>query len=137
LVAAASEGLARHGLGGAASHLICGHHNEHHRLEEKLAAFTRRSGALFFSTGYMANVGVIAALAGKGDTIFSDALNHASIIDGCRLSGARVRIYPHGDTTTLEAQLAETEGHKLVVTDGVFSMDGDVAPLRQLAALCR
>ncbi|WP_417547051.1 8-amino-7-oxononanoate synthase [Marinobacter segnicrescens] len=137
LVAAASAGLSLHGLGGAASHLICGHHSEHHRLEETLAAFTRRSGALFFSTGYMANVGVITALAGKGDTIFSDALNHASIIDGCRLSGARVQVYPHCDMTTLESQLAETGGHKLVVTDGVFSMDGDVAPLRKLAALCR
>ncbi|MFL1406071.1 8-amino-7-oxononanoate synthase [Marinobacter sp. M1N3S26] len=137
LVAATRAGLDKHGLGGAASHLICGHHSEHHRLEEKLAAFTRRSGALFFSTGYMANVGVITALAGKGDTIFSDALNHASIIDGCRLSGARVRIYPHSDTETLAEQLAETDGHKLVVTDGVFSMDGDIAPLRELAALCR
>lgn len=137
LVNAARSGLEEHGLGGAASHLICGHHSEHHRLEEKLAAFTRRSGALFFSTGYMANVGVITALAGKGDTIFSDELNHASIIDGCRLSGAGVRIYPHRDTATLAEQLAETEGHKLVVTDGVFSMDGDIAPLRELAALCR
>lgn len=137
LVAAASAGLDTHGLGGAASHLICGHHSEHHRLEEKLADFTRRSGALFFSTGYMANVGVITALAGKGDTIFSDALNHASIIDGCRLSGARVRVYPHADTATLADQLAETDGHKLVVTDGVFSMDGDIAPLRELASLCR
>lgn len=137
LVDAATSGLAEHGLGGASSHLICGHHSEHHRLEEKLAAFTRRSGALFFSTGYMANVGVITAMAGKGDTIFSDALNHASIIDGCRLSGAKVSIYPHADTATLAEQLAATEGHKVVVTDGVFSMDGDIAPLRELAALCR
>lgn len=137
LVAAATDGVARYGVGGAASHLICGHHSEHHRLEDRLARFTRRSGALFFSTGFMANLGVITALAGKGDTIFSDALNHASIIDGCRLSGANVRIYPHGDTTALEAQLAQTQGHKLVVTDGVFSMDGDVAPLRRLAQLCR
>ncbi|MGM0569715.1 8-amino-7-oxononanoate synthase [Marinobacter sp.] len=137
LVAAAAAGLTAYGLGGAASHLICGHHREHHRLEERLAEFTRRTGALFFSTGYMANVGVITALAGKGDTIFSDALNHASIIDGCRLSGARVQVYPHADMATLESQLAETGGHKLVVTDGVFSMDGDVAPLRKLSALCR
>ncbi|MFW5825302.1 MAG: 8-amino-7-oxononanoate synthase [Marinobacter sp.] len=137
LVAAASSALAQHGLGGAASHLICGHHSEHHRLEQKLAAFTLRSGALYFSSGYMANVGVITALAGKGDTVFSDALNHASIIDGCRLSGASVRIYPHSDMKTLEQQLSATAGHKLVVTDGVFSMDGDIAPLRQLATLCR
>ena len=134
---AAASGLVEHGLGGASSHLICGHHSEHHRLEEKLAAFTRRSGALFFSTGYMANVGVITAMAGKGDTIFSDALNHASIIDGCRLSGAKVKIYPHADTANLAEQLAATDGHKVVVTDGVFSMDGDIAPLRELALLCR
>ncbi len=137
LVSAAAAGVARYGVGGAASHLICGHHSEHHRLEERLAEFTRRSGALFFSTGFMANLGVITALAGKGDTIFSDSLNHASIIDGCRLSGASVQVYPHGDTEALEAQLAKTQGHKLVVTDGVFSMDGDVAPLRELAKLCR
>lgn len=125
------------GLGGAASHLICGHHDAHHQLEERLANFTRRSSALFFSTGYMANMGVISALAGRGDTIFSDRLNHASIIDGCILSRARVRRYGHGDVAALEAMLAETGGHKLVVTDGVFSMDGDVAPLRELARVCR
>ncbi|GAA0841832.1 8-amino-7-oxononanoate synthase [Marinobacter szutsaonensis] len=125
------------GLGGAASHLICGHHDAHHQLEERLARFTRRSSALFFSTGYMANMGVISALAGRGDTIFSDRLNHASIIDGCILSRARVRRYGHGDVAALEAMLAETDGHKLVVTDGVFSMDGDIAPLRELARVCR
>ncbi|MCG2580696.1 MAG: 8-amino-7-oxononanoate synthase [Marinobacter sp.] len=125
------------GLGGAASHLICGHHDAHHRLEERLAAFTRRSAALFFSTGYMANLGAISALAGRGDTIFSDRLNHASIIDGCILSRAKVRRYPHSDMVALERMLADTSGHKLVVTDGVFSMDGDIAPLRELAALCK
>lgn len=125
------------GLGGAASHLICGHHDAHHRLEERLAAFTQRSSALFFSTGYMANMGVISALAGRGDTIFSDRLNHASIIDGCILSRATVKRYRHGDVSALEAMLAKTTGHKLVVTDGVFSMDGDVAPLRELATVCR
>lgn len=125
------------GLGGAASHLICGHHDAHHQLELDIARFTGRSAALFFSTGYMANMGVITAVAGKGDTIFSDALNHASIIDGCRLSRATIRTYPHADTRTLGRQLAETEGHKVVVTDGVFSMDGDIAPLTELAALCR
>ncbi|MGO1502484.1 MAG: 8-amino-7-oxononanoate synthase [Marinobacter sp.] len=125
------------GLGGASSHLICGHHEAHHRLEERLAAFTKRSSALFFSTGYMANIGVISALAGRGDTIFSDQLNHASIIDGCILSRANVRRYAHGDVTSLAVMLSETSGHKLVVTDGVFSMDGDVAPLRELAQVCR
>ncbi|MBW0146924.1 8-amino-7-oxononanoate synthase [Marinobacter arenosus] len=125
------------GLGGAASHLICGHHDAHHELEQRLARFTGRSAALFFSTGYMANMGVISALAGRGDTIFSDRLNHASIIDGCILSRARVRRYAHGDVAQLEAMLAQTSGHKLVVTDGVFSMDGDVAPLKALARVCR
>ncbi|WP_273204849.1 8-amino-7-oxononanoate synthase [Marinobacter subterrani] len=125
------------GLGGASSHLICGHHDAHHRLEQRLADFTGRSSALFFSTGYMANMGVISALAGRGDTIFSDRLNHASIIDGCILSRARIRRYGHGDVAALESMLAETTGHKLVVTDGVFSMDGDVAPLADLARVCR
>ncbi|MBL3555021.1 MULTISPECIES: 8-amino-7-oxononanoate synthase [Marinobacter] len=137
IVRAATEAMSHTGLGGAASHLICGHHEGHHQLEVRLAAFTRRSSALFFSTGYMANMGVISALAGRGDTIFSDRLNHASIIDGCILSRARVRRYPHGDIEALASMLASTGGHKLVVTDGVFSMDGDVAPLKELAALCR
>ncbi|MEP1217213.1 MAG: 8-amino-7-oxononanoate synthase [Marinobacter sp.] len=137
IVRTATDSLPHTGLGGAASHLICGHHDGHHQLEGRLAAFTRRSSALFFSTGYMANMGVISALAGRGDTIFSDRLNHASIIDGCILSRARVRRYPHGDMAALEEMLASTGGHKLVVTDGVFSMDGDVAPLKELAALCR
>ncbi|MBK1885335.1 8-amino-7-oxononanoate synthase [Marinobacter sp. DY40_1A1] len=131
------DALPKTGLGGAASHLVCGHHEAHHLLEERLAAFTGRSSALFFSTGYMANLGVISALAGRGDTVFSDRLNHASIIDGCILSRAKVRRYGHGDGGSLAAMLAETSGHKLVVTDGVFSMDGDVAPLRELAAVCR
>lgn len=125
------------GLGGASSHLVCGHHDAHHWLEERLAAFTGRSSALFFSTGYMANLGVISALAGRGDTVFSDRLNHASIIDGCILSRAKVRRYAHGDIVALAGMLAETSGHKLVVTDSVFSMDGDVAPLRELAQICR
>lgn len=136
-IEALRNALPKTGLGGAASHLICGHHEAHHQLEQRLAAFTRRSAALFFSTGYMANMGVISALAGRGDTIFSDSLNHASIIDGCILSRARIQRYPHGDVNALESMLRETSGHKLVVTDGVFSMDGDVAPLRELARLCR
>lgn len=136
-IEALRDALPETGLGGAASHLICGHHDAHHRLEERLAAFTHRSAALFFSTGYMANMGVISALAGRGDTIFSDRLNHASIIDGCILSRARVRRYPHSDMAALERMLADTSGHKLVVTDGVFSMDGDLAPLRELASLCK
>ena len=134
---ALEQALPEVGLGGAASHLVCGHHEAHHRLEQRLAAFTRRSSALFFSTGYMANMGVISALAGRGDTVFSDRLNHASIIDGCILSRARVRRYAHGDVAALEAMLSETPGHKLVVTDGVFSMDGDIAPLTELARVCK
>lgn len=136
-IEALKNALPETGLGGAASHLVCGHHEAHHLLEERLAAFTGRSSALFFSTGYMANLGVISALAGRGDTVFSDRLNHASIIDGCILSRAKVRRYAHGDVAALAAMLAETSGHKLVVTDGVFSMDGDVAPLRELASVCR
>ncbi|MDS1309356.1 MULTISPECIES: 8-amino-7-oxononanoate synthase [Marinobacter] len=136
-IEALRDALPKTGLGGAASHLVCGHHEAHHLLEERLAAFTGRSSALFFSTGYMANLGVISALVGRGDTVFSDRLNHASIIDGCILSRAKVRRYGHGDVGSLAAMLAETSGHKLVVTDGVFSMDGDVAPLRELAAVCR
>lgn len=136
LVASARDFLKEDGLGGASSHLICGHHQGHHRLEERLADYTQRSSALFFSTGYMANVGVITAVAGKGDTLFSDELNHASIIDGCRLSGATVKIYRHGDVDHLASLMAATEGHKVVVTDGVFSMDGNIAPLKALADLC-
>ncbi|MDF0748860.1 8-amino-7-oxononanoate synthase [Marinobacter sp. 71-i] len=137
IIRAATDAMPETGLGGAASHLICGHHDAHHQLEVRLAAFTGRSSALFFSTGYMANMGVISALAGRGDTIFSDRLNHASIVDGCILSRARVRRYPHGDMDALADMLAGADGHKLVVTDGVFSMDGDIAPLSELAALCR
>ena len=136
-IEALRNALPETGLGGAASHLICGHHDAHHALEQRLAAFTGRSSALFFSTGYMANMGVSSALAGRGSRSFSERLNHASIIDGCILSRARVRRYGHGDVAALESMLAETSGHKLVVTDGVFSMDGDVAPLTELARVCR
>lgn len=132
-----TRALADTGLGGASSHLVCGHHEAHQQLEQRLAGFTRRSSALLFSTGYMANLGVIAALAGRGDTIFSDRLNHASIVDGCLLSRARLRRYPHADMAALEAGLAQARGRKLVVTDAVFSMDGDVAPLQELARICQ
>ncbi|OEY65235.1 8-amino-7-oxononanoate synthase [Marinobacter sp. X15-166B] len=131
------DAVAEQGVGGGSSHLICGHHQAHHELEQRLARFTGRSAALLFSTGYMANLGVISALAGRGDTIFSDRLNHASIVDGAILSRAKVHRYPHNDLEWLAPRLAQTPGHKLVVTDGVFSMDGDLAPLRELAGLCR
>src|SRR5690554_7187782 len=115
-ISALRDALPEAGLGGAASHLVFGHHEAHHRLEQRLAEFAQRSSALFFSTGYMANLGVISALAGRGDTIFSDQLNHASIIDGCVLSRAKVRRYAHGDVSSLEAMLAEIAGHTLVDT---------------------
>ncbi|MDX1592702.1 MAG: 8-amino-7-oxononanoate synthase [Gammaproteobacteria bacterium] len=127
----------RFGSGSGAAHLVNGHHAEHHALEEELAAFTGRARALLFSTGYMANLGTIAALAGRGDSVIGDRLNHASLIDGARLSGARRLRYRHADPDSLAEQLKRAPGRALVATDGVFSMDGDVAPLAELAATCR
>ena len=123
-----------YGVGGGASHLIIGHSRAHHQLEEELAAFTGRPRALLFSTGYMANLGVISALLGKGDGVFQDRLNHASLLDGGQLSGARFQRYLHADTQSLETKLVRSEARrKLVVTDGVFSMDGNIAPLKELS----
>jgi len=137
LIAAAQWGAATYGVGGAASHLVCGHSTPHEVLEEALAAFVRLPRALYFSTGYMAAVGVIPALVGPGDAVFSDALNHACLIDGIRLSKADVNVYPHLDMATLEESLAQCRSvNKLVVSDAVFSMDGDLAPIPQLLALC-
>lgn len=125
------------GAGSGASHLVTGHHREHHRLEEALAGFTGRQRSLLFSTGYMANLGVARALAGPGDAVFEDRLNHASLLDAGRLAGAEFVRYPHADAAALEAALAtRPRGLRLVLTDGVFSMDGDVAPLPALAAAC-
>ena len=127
-----------HGGGAGASHLVSGHHREHHALEEELAAFTGRQRALLLSTGYMANLGVVAALAGRGDAVFEDRLNHASLLDAGLLSGARFSRFPHADAAALEARLAGCgRQRRLVLTDGVFSMDGDVAPLGSLADACR
>jgi 8-amino-7-oxononanoate synthase len=124
----------KYGVGSGASHLVTGHGPEHEALEEELAAFTGREKALVFSTGYMANLGVIGALADQKAVIISDKLNHASLIDGCRLSGAEVRRYRHGDSAhAAELIAAVAEETRLLVTDGVFSMDGDVAPLPDLA----
>lgn len=124
----------KYGVGSGASHLVTGHGPEHEALEEELAAFTRREKALVFSTGYMANMGVIGALVDQKAVIVSDKLNHASLIDGCRLSGAEVRRYQHGDSAhARELLAAASQESKLLVTDGVFSMDGDVAPLPDLA----
>lgn len=135
LIEAAQEAMTRFGLGAGAAHLITGHTREHHALEEELADFTGRERALLFSTGYMANLGVVAALAGRRDVVLADRLNHASLLDAVRLAGARLKRYAHIDAAA--AQRAINEGARLIVTDGVFSMDGDLAPLRELAALAQ
>ena len=129
-------GAARiHGVGARASHLISGHQPEHQALEQELAAFTGRERAIVFSTGYMANLGLVRAIAGRGAAVYGDSLNHASLIDGGRLSGATLCRYPHGDVAVLEQQLvAQKSGMAIVLTDGVFSMDGDLAPMPALAA---
>ena len=126
------------GVGSGASHLVSGHCREHHALEEELAAFTGRERALLFSTGYMANLAVVTALLGRGDRVFMDRLDHASLLDAGLASGARFARYPHADTDALAARLARVGrgGRTMVATDGVFSMDGDVAPLSALAAAC-
>jgi len=126
-----------YGLGSGSAHLICGHSVPHHALEEELAAFTGRDRALLFSTGYMANMGVISALVGRGDAVFEDRLNHASLLDGGLLSGARFKRYAHADVDQLDGYLANAQGNKLIVTDGVFSMDGDFAPMKALAATAK
>ena len=108
----------------------------HHELEEALADFTGRERALLFSSGYMANAGVLTTLLGRGDSVFEDRLNHASLLDGGLHSGARFRRFAHNDVNALQAQLADAKGERLVVVDGVFSMDGDSAPLPALAAAC-
>jgi 8-amino-7-oxononanoate synthase len=129
---AASE----YGVGSGASHLVCGHLAPHHELEEALAELTGRPRALLFSSGYMANLGVLTALLEPGDHVFEDRLNHASLLDGGLFSGARFGRFPHNDLAALGKKLAAADGPKLVVVDGVFSMDGDSAPLPALANLC-
>ncbi len=137
VVAAFHRGLDQYGAGSGAAHLVSGHSRAHHDLEEQLADFTQRPRALLFSTGYMANLGVMAALLGRGDLVFEDRLNHASLLDAARLSGARLIRYRHADGADLAGRLAAaTGGEQLVATDGVFSMDGDKAPLAEIAALC-
>ena len=141
LVEALGEGAGRYGVGSGASHLISGHSRAHALLEERLADFMsphlESARALYFCTGYMANLAVLSALAGRDADLFSESLNHASLIDGARLSRANVQVYPHGDTEALARLLeASTARTKVVVTDSVFSMDGDLAPLPQLLALC-
>ncbi len=127
----------QYGTGSGASHLLGGHSRAHQQLEEELAAFTGRDRALLFSTGYMANLGVMTALLNKNDCVLQDKLNHASLIDGGLASGADFRRYLHVDVNSLEKHLLRTTGKRtLVATDGVFSMDGDIAPLPELAVLC-
>jgi len=135
--AAACAAIERWGCGAGASRLISGHLELHAEVEAKLAALKGTEAALLFPSGYQANVGAITALVGRGDHVYSDALNHASIVDGCRLSRASVQVYPHRDVQALEAALAATPrgGRRLIVSDSVFSMDGDRAPLQALAAL--
>jgi 8-amino-7-oxononanoate synthase len=136
LVEALSEGVWRWGVGAGASHLVSGHYAVQHALEKRLAAFVGRERALVFSSGFMANMGVIPALIGRGDAIFADRLNHASLIDAMLLSRAGTHRFPHLDIAALECQLASSTAEtKLIVSDSVFSMDGDVAPLRELMAL--
>ena len=125
----------RHGVGPRGAALICGFTDEHRALEHTLAQLKGTDSALLFPTGYQANVALLSALGTSESTLFSDALNHASIIDGCRLSRARVRVYRHRDLNHLEALLADTEGRKIVVTDEIFSMDGVGAPLAEMAEL--
>jgi 8-amino-7-oxononanoate synthase len=135
---AAADAAMRWGVGAGASRLVSGTMTIHRRLEERLAAFEHREAALLFGSGYLANAGVVAALARRGDVVFSDELNHASIVDGCRLSRAEVFVYDHNDVEHLEWGLRQTDGRgALIVTDGVFSMDGDVAPLAELAELAQ
>jgi 8-amino-7-oxononanoate synthase len=134
VVAAFHQGLDRFGAGSGAAHLITGHSRAHHELEEALADFVQRPRALLFSTGYMANLGVLAALAGRGNQVFEDRGNHASLLDGARLSGARLVRYRHADAGDLARRLESAScADSVVASDGVFSMDGDIAPLPALA----
>ncbi|TYO82559.1 8-amino-7-oxononanoate synthase [Pseudomonas sp. CK-NBRI-02] len=137
VIAAWRAGAERWGVGGGASHLVVGHSTPHHQVEEALAELTGRPRALLFSTGYMANLGAITALVGQGDTVLQDRLNHASLLDGGLLSGARFSRYLHNDPVSLANRLEKATGNTLVVTDGVFSMDGDLADLPALAKAAR
>jgi 8-amino-7-oxononanoate synthase len=135
---AAAEAAMRYGAGSGASRLISGNMTIHRRLEEQLCDFKGAEACLLFGSGFLANAGVVSALAREGDVVFSDALNHASIIDGCRLSRAETFVYDHCDVDHLEWGLRQAEGHgALIVTDGVFSMDGDTAPLREIVELAQ
>jgi 8-amino-7-oxononanoate synthase len=137
VIEAWQAGARRWGVGGGASHLVIGHSTPHHELEEALAEFSGRPRALLFSTGYMANLGAVTALLGQGDTVLEDRLNHASLLDAGLLSGARFSRYLHNDAASLAARLDKAAGNTLVVSDGVFSMDGDLADLPAICAEAR
>ncbi|MBB6243579.1 8-amino-7-oxononanoate synthase [Rhodanobacter sp. MP1X3] len=137
LISALRSAASECGVGSTSAHLISGHRTGHAELEEALAVWTGRERALLFSTGYMANLGVLQALLARGDICVQDKLNHACLLDGAKLSGAELKRYPHADVDAAARQLTCSENAGvLLATDGVFSMDGDVAPLRKLAALC-
>ncbi len=135
LIAALTQAAQHYGVGAGAAHLVSGHTVAHQVLEEALAEFLGAERALLFSTGYMANLGVLAALTRAGDVILQDRLNHASLLDGARLSAGRLRRYRHADMGHLQRLLAQTNGACLIASDGVFSMDGDCAPYTALMAL--
>jgi len=138
LARAAARALEARGTGAGASRLVVGDTEAHHALERAAAELMGAEAALLFNSGYAANLGILQALCGPEDVIFSDALNHASMVDGCRLSRARTVVYPHADAGALERLLEAAGGRrKLVCTDAVFSMDGDHAPLRELVEVCR
>lgn len=137
VIASFKRAADQYGIGSGSAHLVCGHGREHHALEEELANFTGRDRALLFSTGYMANLGVITALMGKSDVIYEDKLNHASLLDGGLLSGAKFKRYLHNDIDNLQLKMQglALDQQAMVITDGVFSMDGDFACLDSLAEL--
>ncbi len=137
IAGALQKGAEQWGVGAGAAHLVSGHFAAHEQLEWELAKFVHKPAALLFSTGYMANLGVVQALVGRGDTVFADKLNHASLNDAMLLSRADVQRYRHNDMAQLESQMqCATSGRKLIITDAVFSMDGDIAALPELLALC-
>lgn len=139
LKAAAQEAINNCGSGSGASRLICGNLELNEKLEGKIAKLKKKENALLFNTGYMANIGIISTLMGEEDVIFSDEFNHASIIDGCMMSKAQTRVYPHKDMDALEDLLKESKQfkHRLIVTDGIFSMDGDIVSLPELVSLAK
>ncbi len=138
LITAAQQACAELGVGSGASHLVCGHTRYHQQLEEAFAAATGRERALLFSTGYMANLGVINALLGPQDVVFEDKLNHASLLDAGLLSGAKFQRFLHNDMAQLEKKLLHTPGRRrLICVDGVYSMDGDIAPIAELARIAQ